>query len=666
MKEEMKRGRSQVIWRYAPGAMFRYNETGGWCTTATVTIQKAGPLQGALAKAIAQSLRRWNAIGASGFPDPQTQAARYIVGEPFQVMYTLWPTVFTCRECGRVYFYQQLSNLQHTNELLRCRLCKGRDQFRQVPYAYVCECGRLDSVYIPSTVPGLTGHTRDHFIELINRGSFQDSFWRCRDCHRPLYRNPREGLGFRRCECAPKKGKRGVLLEDSRIFYSQTLDLVDIEPKILDKWKENTRFSDLLLGAMLRVPAYDSHHLLDLAAWKPGQTDDLSPELRHMKTMLMKDMGLSEQQADAMVRKSAQQGSANPWTAYDRDLAPYRGTVGALPWAESRRAVEYVFVRDEPSVNAISLRSLITETAASGDQASSQRLQEEEKLAAKLGLTELRIVQALPILLAGFGYTRYFSNPQDKDGSGTSNTGAVVLRTYPDVEGKIPVYVARNTTEALLYELDPWRVAAFLEMNSGLGPTQDDTKSEPSLRSWLLAQSVRLVTLGESHFVLKSYETEAGLTVDAPSALLFGVLHTFSHVLKATAHRYVGIDADSQAEYLFPAQTAGLLYVSSHVEFTLGGMDSVFRSNLTQWLASVQDYAGQCSFDPVCRHSGGACLACLYPKFGCGYFNRTVSRSFLVGGEIAGRSQPVIGFWDRRVIERARHLSGSAIKIAQV
>jgi hypothetical protein len=451
-------------------------------------------------------------------------------------------------------------------------------------------------------------------------------------------------------------------LEDSRIFYSQTFDLVDIEPKILDKWKENTRFSDLLLGAMLRVPAYDSYHLLDLAAWKPAQTGDLSPELRHMKSTLMKDMGLSEQQADGMIRKSAQQGSANPWGAYDRDLASYRNAIGAIPvpWSDSRRAVEYVFVRDEPSVNAISLRSLISETAASGDQASSQRLGDEEMLAAKLGLTELRIVQALPILLAGFGYTRYFSGPQDKDTSAASNTGAVVLRAYPAVEGKIPVYVARNTTEALLYELDPWRLAAFLEINSGVSPTDTDTNSESSLRAWLLARGTRLVMMGESHFVLKSYETEAGLTVDESSALLFGVLHTFSHVLKATAHRYVGIDADSQAEYLFPAQAAGLLYVSSHVEFTLGGMDSVFRSNLTQWLASARDYAGQCSFDPVCRQSGGACLACLYPKFGCGYFNRTVSRSFLIGGEIVGRATPVIGFWDRQVIERARQLSESA------
>lgn len=661
MREEMRRGRSQVIWRYAPGAMFRYNEIGGWCTTTTVTLQKAGPLQGALAKAVAQSLRRWNAVGPSGYPDPLNQAARYVVGEPFQVMYSLWPTVFTCRECGRVHFYQGISNLQSKNERLRCRDCNGSDQLRQVPYAYVCECGRLDSVYIPRNIPG---HEWDHFIELVNRGSFQDSYWRCRECRRPLYRNPREGLGFRRCECAPKKGKRGVLLEDSRVYISQTLDLVDIEPRALDRWKENPRFSDLLLGAVLRVPAYERHHLLDLAAWKQMEPGALSPEMKQMKATLMADLNLTEEQAEAIVRKSAQ-GTLNPWLAYDRDLSAYRSTIGGVSWAESRRTVEYVFVRDEPSAAAISLTDLIQETAGSGDQTTSNRLKEEQKLAKKLGLIDLRIVQALPILLAGFGYTRYFSSPQDTaDASGVSNAGQLVLRSYPVADNKIPVYVARNTTEALLYEIDPWRLTAFLRVNSIANPTVEATTSESAIRAWLLSQSIRLLQTGESHFVLKPFEIDAGIAVDDTSALLFGVLHTMSHVLKATAHNYVGIDADSLAEYLFPAHGSGLLYVSSHVEFTLGGMDSVFRSNLTQWLASARDYAGQCSFDPVCRRSGGACLACLYPKFGCGYFNRTVSRSFLLGGEVPGREHAVIGFWDKRVAEEAERLSESGSSVA--
>jgi len=153
---------------------------------------------------------------------------------------------------------------------------------------------------------------------------------------------------------------------------------------------------------------------------------------------------------------------------------------------------------------------------------------------------------------------------------------------------------------------------------------------------------------------------EAGVTVDEPSALAFGVLHTLSHVLKATGHKFVGIDADSLAEYLFPAHGAGLLYASAHVEFTLGGIDSVFRSNLTQWLGSARDYADQCSFDPVCGSMGGACLACLYTKFGCAHFNRSLSRSYLLGGIIPGRERRVSGYWSREVVSEERRLRQGA------
>lgn len=637
MKDEMMRGRSQVIWRYTPGATFRYNETGGWCMTSGITLSNPGPLTGALLSAVSLALNRWKAIGPTGYPDPETSANKYSVGEPYQVSYDIWPTVFTCRRCGRVQFYKDIDKLRQVNDRLSCSNCKERDVLRQVPYAYVCECGRIDSVYISSQ-----GH-HSHHIELFDRGSFQESYWYCKTCGIPLYRNAKEGLGFRRCQCAPGKGKRGILLEDSRVFYSQSLDLVDIEPKALEPWQDNKHFSELLLAALLRVPAYSPAHLHDLAGWKPKGTE-LSPELQAMRAMLLQ-RGMNDIDVDAMLNESAKQGG-DPWSAYHSDLSDIQDLIDARDWQESRQTVEYIFVRDEPSATAISLDQLIDEAASRGDQAAVKRYEDERQLAAELGLVSLQIVQSLPILLAGIGYSRYFGSPRDID---EDNGSTATLQPYSLQEGKIPIYVARNTTEALLYELDPWRVAAFLAVNLGLVVPKEVISSGRRLTAWLLARNDRLLRAGESHLLLRSYEQEAGVTVDQTSALTFGLLHTVSHVLKATAHRYVGIDSDSLAEYLFPAHTAGLLYASSHVEFTLGGIDSVFRSNLKQWLGSARDYAANCSFDPVCSQSGGACLACLYPKFGCAYFNRTISRSFLFGGKVPGFASEIEGFWSSKV-----------------
>ena len=308
-------------------------------------------------------------------------------------MYTVWPTVFACRSCGQIHYYRDLQKLLQVNDRLACKTCKGHDQLRQVPYAFVCECGRIDLIFIK--------HEQGHPITLVNKGSFQELYWWCKTCRKPLYRSARDGLGYRPCSCLPRKLMRGILLEDSRVYYSQSIDLVEIEPDVLNKWKDNTCFSDILLGAILQIPAYDPIHLRDLAKWKPSEID-LTPELKVMRTLLLQ-RGMSEVEADTMVQESAKAG-ADPWVTYDRDLAPFRSITSPYQWEDSRRTREYIFVRDEPSSVTLSLENLISEASKLGDSVSTQRLESERAIAAQLGLVDLRVVQALPILLAGIGY----------------------------------------------------------------------------------------------------------------------------------------------------------------------------------------------------------------------------------------------------------------------
>lgn len=645
MRDEMKRGRSQVLWRYTPGALFRYNESGGWSITREILLKSSAPLTGALLHAVRSSLQRWNAIGPTGYPDPDAQPAKYTVGEPLHLLYEVWPLVFSCRECGRVHYYRDIANLRATNDRLACGNCKGSDRLRQIAYGYVHECGRIDTLFVPRC-----DVDPKHSIEMVNKGGFQESFWRCQTCRKPLRRNAREGLGFRNCECGKKRAKRGVPLEDSRTFYSQTVALVEVQPAVLEKWHGHSRFGDLLLAAVLGSENFKKSHLASLASQKSG-ADELSAELTATRDLLVQN-GMPAAQADAIVRQGAAAG-ADAWTTYESALAPYRAWTDFIDWSQSQRTIEYVFVRDEPSIGAIGLEQLAEEAEVAGDPTTAERYRQEVQMAADLGLARLSVVQALPVLLGAIGYTRYFSSPNDAADDGAAR---VELRPFEASGNQIPIYVARNTTEALLYEIDPWRMAAFLQLNAGVKIPADATSSASGLRAWLLYQGQRLVVRGDSHLQLDSWELEEGLQVDEISALIFGVIHTLSHVLKATAHRYVGIDADSLAEYLFPAHGAGLLYVSAMVEFTLGGIDSVFRANLAQWLGSARDYAGRCSFDPVCAHDGGACHACLYPKFGCAHFNRTVSRAFLFGGEVHGLSRKLEGFWMPTVISAAEAL----------
>lgn len=657
MRDTMQRGRSQVIWKYSPGATFRYNESGGWSEVTDVAIRDPKPLPSAVASALKSELRRWEAIGPVGFPDPVDHPSKFAIGEPLSVNYSLWPTVFVCRRCERVHWYQDIDRLRSYNDRLSCRSCRGENMLRQVPYAYVCECGRKDSAFIPK-------HDKDHEIQLVDKGNFQESYWFCKQCRVPLQKNPRDGLGFRSCKCG--KAMRGVVLQDTRVYYSQSVELVDIEPQVLARWRENPRFGDLVLAAVLGADAYNPSHIRDLAAHRHpnlGENQELSPEMQAMREVLAKQ-GKSAEEIDELIGAIRESTSDDPWSAYDAALFNASAQIGGLDLAQSRRSVEFVFVRDEPTMATLSLNSIRNDARDRGDSVTGDRLTSEIALAADLGLIDLAIVESLPIILAGYGYTRYFASPGAAADSGDPDRkNTLALRPFPTDahHGQIPILAARNTTEALSYRLDPWRLAATLTVNNVATAPPDGFESETELRTWLLAIARPLLAMGESHLVLTTYETEAGLRVDEGSALLFGILHTVSHVLKATAHRYVGVDADSLAEYLFAAHSSGLLYVSSHVQFTLGGIDSVVRSNLRQWLSSARDYAGQCSFDPVCSHAGGACLACLYPKFGCGYFNRTVSRSFLFGGQVQGRDGRIVGFWEPSVVAAAQQMRDQSV-----
>jgi hypothetical protein len=628
-----------VIWRYMPEATFQYNESNGWCKTGTVTINNARPLQGALAQALSQQLDRWKALGENRlFPDPHRQPGKYTVGEPYQVEYSVWPLIFTCRICGQVHYYKDIESLRQYNDRLGCRTCKGENRLRQVPYGFVCECGHIASLYIPK-------HEQSHVLQLVDRGNFRESYWYCKTCSMPI--NRENGLGFRSCVCSGKKFMRGMILEDSRVYYSQTINLVDIEPQALERWQDNDRFSDLLFAAAIYLDAYKPSHILDLASWRPA-VSGLSAELQRTKEILMQS-GMPEEQADAIVQQSARDTGGDPWAAYDQSLRLFGETKLRADWKASRQTTEYVFVRDDASTCAISLAQIIREAREREDFEAVKRLQSEKEMAAHLGLVNLQVVQALPILLAGVGYSRYFGSPNEEGEEGGPKSRRAELRPFPAINHKIPIYAARNKTEAIMYELDPWRVAAFVTMNGGKAPPDNARVTHSAIRSWVLYQCLPMLETGESHLVLRPLEIGDGHMVDEPSALIFGVLHTLSHVLKATAHQYVGIDSDSLAEYLFSAHTAGLLYAASNVEFTLGGIDAVFRANLTQWLGSARDFVATCRLDPVCSRSGGACLACLFPKFGCTYFNRTVSRAFLLGGKVDGKSEPLVGFWSQAV-----------------
>jgi len=60
---EMHRGKNQVLFRYTPEAVFRYNEINAWCKVNSIEMKNSRSLPKAHAESLAHMLHGSNEIG---------------------------------------------------------------------------------------------------------------------------------------------------------------------------------------------------------------------------------------------------------------------------------------------------------------------------------------------------------------------------------------------------------------------------------------------------------------------------------------------------------------------------------------------------------------------------------------------------------------------------
>ena len=526
--EPMRRGRSRVIWRYTPEASYRYSDGGPWCKTAEINYSNKTSLDAPLAQAIASALDRWGALEQRLYPDPMKQTSRFVCGEPGSAFLTLWPLVFQCLSCRTVHYYKNLENLRASNPTLRCRECQALGRLRQIPYVFVCVCGRIETPFVPKCKS-----EPKHSVELVDRKAFRESFWRCKACNSNLSPGKNTGLGFRLCQCG--KAMRGLRLDDPQCYYAQTLNIVSIESKALDLWRSNPRFDLFLAGAALELPSHERSHINDLAS--PGDSGDGGT--RVMETairMTLAKRGLSKAEIDQTLGEIVAASGGDTWNAYEKDIARFEDTYLACSFSGSRQAIEYVFVRDDRSCAPLALEELSQYAFDNGDQQSYVRYQREIALSRELGVRRMELIQELPLTLAAYGYTRFLSDPQATTKDAKSQESRATLRSFDPVDDKIPIYTARNTTEAFFFELDPAVVAAFVCLNAHMPLPNIARNDVPAWKAWILHNCSQLLTIGEAHFILTEWERVRGRQIDIAPALAFGALHSLAHAFKNTAH----------------------------------------------------------------------------------------------------------------------------------
>jgi len=243
-------------------------------------------------------------------------------------------------------------------------------------------------------------------------------------------------------------------------------------------------------------------------------------------------------------------------------------------------------------------------------------------------LADVRLIGNFPVTTVVVGYTR--------DQREADNT---VIRAFPRLrqdEPRTPLFVDTIETEALMFRLDPARVLRWLAINGLTTGGLPDDDDEAAVRAWVLNR------MGSVNPFQEIPESEP------ITRAVYGLVHSFSHLVLRQAVIQSGFDRTSLSEYLFPRALSFVLYSNNRSKFTIGGLYTLFEQTLHEHLRAVLDKGGMCVYDPVCMEETGACHACMYvSELSCEHFNRNLSRKYLFG-RIEPDGSEFIGYWDRR------------------
>jgi DNA-binding transcriptional MerR regulator len=242
-----------------------------------------------------------------------------------------------------------------------------------------------------------------------------------------------------------------------------------------------------------------------------------------------------------------------------------------------------------------------------------------------LGISQVAVIQDLPVLHLAYGYTRLSHQPE------ASALWAFDRKNF-DLAGDepkgnwIPMPVYKLTTEALLFQFDAKRIVKWLHANN-LAPDPASI-SEPTL--WLLERHCRITSRSGPAF-------DDNLSPDFLIPwLVSSALHSANHLLIKAIADQSSFGETALSEHLLFSLNQTIIFVNRLQEFSLGGLKTFFEQRLDQAFQSLLQERGDCMFDPYCEETlGGACNGCLHlPEVVCRLFNNALSRILLYGGEI--------------------------------
>ncbi len=621
----MRRGKQQILFNFLPGKTFDHESGQAICKVVRFQADEDTKLNRRyVLDRVAWLLNLWPEERRRGFPDPYRQPDRYVLATPKAVEAEIFPLLYYCtnRACRRVVFFQNVRQASSFNPELRCRTCGSR--LIQLHHVLIHQCGHIR----PFIVPRCPQHGYDH-IWLDTRGSqkYTQFRWRCRQC------NFEKPIIYGKCDdCSlPDKTMRPVVHRATVAYYPQYRTMINLPGQDLARILEDPERHWLAIAAYLRLFDHGpDNRLVDLVADRQGQT----AEQESIATL------------ERLIRNAPPATKASLQAQLDALRQGLSGLGGDRRSQLIRRAKELVTLRDDALEEAG--RELLEFVRIDEGLQITTVAQLEQKAQREMpgrlpvyrvayrgalretGLEDVRLIGDFPVTTVVVGFTR-----------GQREADNTIIRAFPRLrqeDPRTPLFVDTVETEALMFRLDPVRVLRWLELNGLAAGDLPDYGDEKAVRAWILNQMTSINPFRE-------------IPENQPiTRAVYGLVHSFSHLVLRQAVIQSGFDRTSLSEYLFPRALSFVLYSNNRSKFTIGGLYTLFEQTLHEHLRAVVDKGEACVYDPVCMEETGACHACMHiSEMSCEHFNRNLSRRYLFG-RIEPDGSEFIGYWDERCI----------------
>lgn len=617
MGRKMNRGKYQVLFNYLPGRTFDFervatiarvvNIRGFQCTDLNTEI---------LLRKVAEDASAWSLEYRPLLRDNVLQnAARFVLLDPQTVQAEMFPKVFWCqnRSCGRVFDYSYNDSLPPK----KCPTCR-QGELVQLRFVRIHRCGALQPLRPPACQQC---HTANQMaLDLRGSERISNFRWICRQCNTAT-----SVFGGWCSECQWPNGDlklRRMNIEvhrSGRTFYAHTVVLLNIPHRQLDIFFNLSEWPAIVAAKFFGLPEMTHRSLFDFIQTTSGsQTEadaglsgaDLNDLLRRQKNdKLTMEEFVTEMRT---LRQQRQQEHQESSPSGITQVLEQRTGIPMQTWKQAgQEMLEAAMLLENTH-----LRDLFNHTPTSLTT----------NIARHMGLSRLSLVTDFPIITATYGYSRAEYAPNQ-----------CCLNPFsPEREhgGKFPIFVDQVQADALLLSLNYNRVCVWLERN-GFAPILPAGSDTDLSRQAYFVQLFNNVSLRET------------LHNDCPQArMVFGLLHTLSHLCVRQAALLCGLDRNSLSEYVLPRALTLALYSNHRFGATIGALTALFEQSLGEWLNAVRD-TRRCVYDPVCYERESSCHACTHlAETSCRFFNLNLSRALLFGGPDPQLGYIKLGYFD--------------------